>query len=123
MYDNKSVLEQMHYALMVQVMRVNGLAVLMDRPASGQSFRKMLYNIVIATDMGVHPRFMERFRQMVDGEVQDETEQRILVCQAIIKCADISNPVSIWFLRLLNVHSRALSEPAVYRVARVGYCA
>ena len=92
-YDDKSVLEQMHYALMVQVMRVNGLAVLVDRPCTGQYFRKMLYMIVIATDMSVHDVFMKRFQDMVSGEVHDETERRVLVCQAIIKCADISNPV------------------------------
>ena len=63
-------------------------------PKFGQVFRKLLLNIVIATDMGVHNQFMERFRQMVDGHVPDELERRILVCQALIKCADISNPVS-----------------------------
>ena len=92
----------MHYALMVQVMRANGLGVLMDRPISGQGFRKMLYNIVIATDMSVHDRFMQGFRRMVDGHVETELERRILVCQAIIKCADISNPVRLEFLERIH---------------------
>ena len=92
-YDDKSVLEQMHYALMTSIMRTTGLAVLLDRPVSGQSFRKMMNMIVIATDMGVHAEFMERFQKMIDGAVEDELQRRVLVCQAIIKCADISNPV------------------------------
>lgn len=84
----------MHYALMMQIMRANGLAVLLDRPVSGQAFRKMMLMIVIATDMGVHNEFMQRFQKMIDGEITCELDRRVLVCQAIIKCADISNPVS-----------------------------
>ncbi|KAF7798462.1 hypothetical protein EIP86_009683 [Pleurotus ostreatoroseus] len=91
-YDDKSVLEQMHYSLMVQIMRANGIAVLVDRPSSGPTFRKLLLNIVIATDMSVHDKFMRRYQELVEGKVEDELERRILVCQAIIKCADISNP-------------------------------
>ena len=94
-YDDKSILEQMHYSLMVQIMRANGLRELIDRPVSGPLFRKTLLMIVIATDMGVHNQFMQRFQDMIDGKIKSEVDRRVLVCQAIIKCADISNPVSL----------------------------
>ncbi|KAI0656981.1 HD-domain/PDEase-like protein [Cubamyces menziesii] len=91
-YDDKSVLEQMHYSLILQIMRHNNLGFLLDRPASGPLFRKLLLGTVLATDMGVHFDFMTEFRRLLDGADFPELKQRILVCQALIKCADISNP-------------------------------
>jgi hypothetical protein len=36
---------------------------------------------------------MVRFQQIVDGAEVDHWTMRVLVCQALIKAADISNPV------------------------------
>ena len=94
MYDDKSVLEQMHYALILQIMRHNSLGFVLDRPASGASFRKLLLGTVLATDMGVHFDFMAEFESFLQGADFPDLKKRILVCQALIKCADISNPVS-----------------------------
>ncbi|KAG1862710.1 hypothetical protein DFJ58DRAFT_700232 [Suillus subalutaceus] len=89
-YDNKSALEQMHCALLIQAMRHHGLGKLLDRPDSG--FRKMLAGIVLATDMSVHYQFMRDFQSLVDGKEYSLDRRQLLLCQAIIKCADISNP-------------------------------
>ncbi|KAI0725328.1 HD-domain/PDEase-like protein [Fomitopsis betulina] len=91
-YDDKSVLEQMHYSLILQIMRHNGLASLLDRPGSGQAMRKLLLGTVLATDMSVHAEFMANFQELVAGHDVGEHKRRVLVCQALIKCADISNP-------------------------------
>lgn len=84
----------MHYSLIMQIMRHNNLGFLLDRLPSGSSFRKLLLGAVLATDMGVHFDFMSEFRSLVSGADFPELKRRILVCQALIKCADISNPVS-----------------------------
>lgn len=89
-YDNKSALEQMHCALLIQAMRHHGLGKLLDRPDSG--FRKILAGIVLATDMSVHYQFIRDFQSLVDGREYHLDRRRLLLCQAIIKCADISNP-------------------------------
>lgn len=89
-YDNKSALEQMHCALLIQAMRHHGFGKLLDRPDSG--FRKVLAGIVLATDMGVHYQFIRDFQSLVDGREYSLDRRRLLLCQAIIKCADISNP-------------------------------
>lgn len=89
-YDNKSALEQMHCALLIQGMRHHGLGKLLDRPDSG--FRKMLAGIVLATDMSVHYQFIRDFQSLVDGREYSLDRRQLLLCQAIIKCADISNP-------------------------------
>ncbi|KAI0676581.1 HD-domain/PDEase-like protein [Trametes maxima] len=91
-YDDKSVLEQMHYSLILQIMRHHNLGRLLDRPVAGPQFRKLLLGTVLATDMGIHFDFMTEFRRLVEGADFPELKKRILVCQALIKCADISNP-------------------------------
>jgi hypothetical protein len=93
MYDNKSALEQLHYALLVQAMRHHGLGKLLDGPDSGRRFRKVLAGIVLATDMVVHYDFMRDFTSLVTGGDYSLPQRQLLLCQAIIKCADISNPV------------------------------
>jgi 3'5'-cyclic nucleotide phosphodiesterase len=94
-YNDKSALEQMHLALLLRVMRHHGLGHLLDRPDSGPSLRKLLLSTVLATDMSVHNAFMSRLKAFVDGEDISLEQRKILICQAMIKCADISNPVSI----------------------------
>jgi hypothetical protein len=68
-----------------------------------KSFKKLLYSTVLATDMSIHFNWIKRFidygkRMRADGVQSlakpEEDEARILLSQAIIKCADISNPVS-----------------------------
>lgn len=90
----KSPLEQMHSSLIMQLMRHHGLGYLLDRPKSGPNFKKLLAMTILATDMSVHADFMANYRNMVNGPIcTDSLDQKILVCQALIKCADISNPV------------------------------
>ncbi|KAH9946868.1 HD-domain/PDEase-like protein [Amylocystis lapponica] len=91
-YDDKSALEQMHYSLLLQIMRHNGLGSLVDRPHSGPSFRKLLLATVLGTDLGIHVGFMAAFQGLLSGRDVSEHERKVLVCQALIKCADISNP-------------------------------
>ncbi|KIP06366.1 hypothetical protein PHLGIDRAFT_119069 [Phlebiopsis gigantea 11061_1 CR5-6] len=89
----KSPLEQMHSSLILQLMRHHGFGYLLDRPKSGPCFKKLLAMTILATDMSVHAEFMTNYRNMVTGPIRaDSLEQKILVCQALIKCADISNP-------------------------------
>ena len=83
----------MHYALLLQIMRYNGLGDLLDRHYSGVRVRKLLSAAVLATDMSVHFDFMKSFASLVNGTGVSLAERTTLMCQALIKCADISNPV------------------------------
>jgi hypothetical protein len=78
-----------------------------------RGFRKSLYATVVSTDMSLHFSWIKEFRLLgkrlresdaelaVEDEVNGvdllptEDENRIMICQAIIKCADISNPVRL----------------------------
>ena len=78
---------------------------------TGTEFRSLLVKTILSTDMGVHFQWWSRFedllhrlnrdREEADGlsKVTEEVDSqtRLLLCQALMKCADISNPVSISF--------------------------
>ncbi|KAF5371741.1 hypothetical protein D9758_003600 [Tetrapyrgos nigripes] len=65
-----------------------------------RSIRRLLYDTVLATDMSVHQGWMAQFNGVlgdleagrVGTDEEDLWRRRVLMCQAIIKCADISNP-------------------------------
>jgi hypothetical protein len=43
--------------------------------------------------MNIHCDFMRDFESLVIGKECSLPQRQLLLCQAIIKCADISNPV------------------------------
>lgn len=92
LYDHNSPLEQLHYTLLLHILRRQGFSFLLDNSHSTPHFRKLLAETVLATDMRVHAQFMERFQQVVNGAEVDHWTKKVLVCQALIKAADISNP-------------------------------
>ena len=83
----------MHCQLLLRVMRCHGLETLIDSPDNGHRIRKLLWETVVATDMSVHDQFMEDFRCAITGEIKPLTRRQTIICQAVLKCADISNPV------------------------------
>lgn len=92
-YDHKSALEQMHCAFLLPLMKRHGFGHLLGQSSISISFKRLLLDTVLATDMGVHANFMQRFSHLMeDPQKFDVTQARTLICQALIKCADISNP-------------------------------
>ncbi|KAJ3543261.1 hypothetical protein NMY22_g3212 [Coprinellus aureogranulatus] len=91
-FDGRSALEQLHCQLLLRVMRLHGLGVLLDDPADGVRFKKLLLQAVLATDMSVHGDFMQRFQQELSGHREPLFQRQVLACQALLKNADISNP-------------------------------
>lgn len=112
MYDDKSALEQMHCALLLQLMRKHGLGHLVltsteaARCSGSESgchgngeFRKLLVQTVLITDMVLHFDWMGKMKELAKDVQSGDTSRRaldeikLLICQALIKCGDISNPV------------------------------
>lgn len=68
-------------------------------PAS--AFRQLLVQTVLITDMGLHFDWMNKLRALASDveksgidAVAGRADVKQLICQALIKCGDISNPVS-----------------------------
>lgn len=102
LYNDNSVLEAFHCAAFSQILRRYWPAAFKDR-----QLRKLLISSILATDMGVHQKFMERLGYLqekfyangksVDGwKPQDKEIYKTLVCGLLIKCADISNVARPW---------------------------
>ena len=100
LYNDKSVLEAFHCAAFSQILRRYWPATFKDTPMRG-----LMINSILATDMGVHMKYMsdlgnlqERLHhnQGTEGwNAQTLDEYRVLTCALLVKCADISNVVSL----------------------------
>jgi len=101
LYNDRSVLESFHCAAYSQILRRYWPRAFADIP-----MRKLMINNILATDMGLHFKYMSDLGNLqqkvahdkgaVDGwnsKVQDE--QKDLTCGLLIKCADICNVVSL----------------------------
>lgn len=102
LYNDNSVLEAFHCAAFSQILRRHWPAAFKDK-----QLRKLLISSILATDMGVHQKFMERMGSLqekfhensrsIDGwKPQDMEMYKTLVCGLLIKCADISNVARPW---------------------------
>lgn len=113
-FDHKSALEQMHCAFLLPIMKHHGFGGLLAPSRSGgqSNFRRLLLDTVLATDMGVHKDFMDRFAHLMeDPQNFNVSEARTLLCQALIKCADISNPVCSAFAFYAQADCYGQSRP------------
>lgn len=99
LYNDTSVLESFHCAAYSQILRRYW-------PAAFESaqMRKLMISNILATDMGVHFKYMsemgdlqEKFKHnecQLDGwSIKVQETYRDLICGLLIKCADISNVV------------------------------
>lgn len=102
LYNDNSVLEAFHCAAFSQILRRHWPTAFKDK-----QLRKLLISSILATDMGVHQKFMERMGSLqekfyannksVDGwKPQDVEMYKTLLCGLLIKCADISNVARPW---------------------------
>lgn len=69
-------------------------------------FRKIVVNSILATDMSLHDEYVHKITDQAERikniDLTDKSaceKEKVLLCGALIKCADISNCVSfIYFL-------------------------
>lgn len=62
---------------------------------------------ILATDMSLHNDYVSKIKEQATRLQNrsattkvDEEQERLLLCSAIIKCADISNVVSVYIMRM-----------------------
>lgn len=121
LYNDRSVLESFHCAAYSQILRRYW-----PRAFEDIALRKLMINNILATDMGLHFRYMSDLGSLqqkvahdngvLDGwSVKVKEEQKDLTCGLLIKCADICNVVCLNYLPLtyhmLTLPRRASSRP------------
>lgn len=100
LYNDQSVLEAFHCAAYSQILRRHWPSAFEDK-----MLRKLLISSILATDMGVHYDYMQQLgnlqeriheSKVTEGWAPKDIEaNKVLACGLLIKCADISNVVSI----------------------------
>jgi hypothetical protein len=118
-FNHQSALENLHCQLLLRVMRYHGFGVLLDDPYDGFCLRRILLFSVLATDMSVHQDFMLRFKRMLDGESTSLCARQTLICEAILKNADISNPVRPSLDQKLLTKNSKIQK--IYRLVRLWF--
>ena len=116
LYNDNSVLEAFHCAAYSQILRRYWPVAFEDT-----DLRKLLITSILATDMGVHFKYMADLGNLqsklhhnkgTDGwSPQVLTEHKILTCGLLIKCADISNVVCYLQLQNLFATNQAQARP------------
>lgn len=100
LYNDKSVLESFHCAAYSQILRRHWKSAFADT-----AMRGLMISSILATDMGLHFKYMADLRNLQEKVYHNKgtegwsaqvlDEYRTLTCGLLIKCADISNVVSL----------------------------
>jgi hypothetical protein len=100
LYNDRSVLESFHCAAYSQILRRYW-----PQAFASSAMRKLMINNILATDMGLHFKYMSDLGNLQQKIAHDKgetdgwnakmkEEQKDLACGVLIKCADICNVVS-----------------------------
>uniref|UniRef100_A0A8D0G1G6 Phosphodiesterase n=1 Tax=Strix occidentalis caurina TaxID=311401 RepID=A0A8D0G1G6_STROC len=101
MYNDSSVLENHHLAVGFTLLQEENCDIFQNlNKTQRQSLRKMVIDIVLATDMSKHMNLLADLKTMVETKkvtssgvlLLDNYSDRIQVLQNMVHCADLSNP-------------------------------
>ncbi|XP_038628104.1 cAMP-specific 3',5'-cyclic phosphodiesterase 4C isoform X4 [Tachyglossus aculeatus] len=101
MYNDASVLENHHLAVGFKLLQEENCDIFQNlSPKQRQSLRKMVIDMVLATDMSKHMNLLADLKTMVETKkvtslgvlLLDNYSDRIQVLQNMVHCADLSNP-------------------------------
>jgi len=100
-YNDESVLENHHLAVAFKLIQDNNCDILASlSKKQRQSIRKMVIDMVLATDMSKHMSLLADLKTMVETKkvagsgvlLLDNYNDRIQVLQNMVHCSDLSNP-------------------------------
>ncbi|XP_049733390.1 cAMP-specific 3',5'-cyclic phosphodiesterase 4C isoform X1 [Elephas maximus indicus] len=101
MYNDASVLENHHLALGFKLLQTENCDIFQNLSAKQRlSLRRMVIDMVLATDMSKHMNLLADLKTMVETKkvaslgvlLLDNYSDRIQVLQNLVHCADLSNP-------------------------------
>lgn len=101
MYNDESVLENHHLAVGFKLLQEDNCDIFQNlSKRQWQSLRKMVIDMVLATDMSKHMTLLADLKTMVETKkvtssgvlLLDNYSDRIQVLRNMVHCADLSNP-------------------------------
>ncbi|KAL1377939.1 hypothetical protein pipiens_015917 [Culex pipiens pipiens] len=101
MYNDESVLENHHLAVAFKLLQNEECDILRNvQKKQRQTFRKMVIDMVLSTDMSKHMTLLADLKTMVETKkvagsgvlLLDNYTDRIQVLENLVHCADLSNP-------------------------------
>ena len=101
MYNDESVLENHHLAIAFKLLQNESHDIFFNLgKKQRQIIRKMIIDMVLATDMSKHMSLLAELKTMVESKkvsgsgfiVLESYQDRIRVLQNMLHCADLSNP-------------------------------
>ncbi|XP_055587772.1 cAMP-specific 3',5'-cyclic phosphodiesterase isoform X6 [Uranotaenia lowii] len=101
MYNDESVLENHHLAVAFKLLQNEDCDILRNiQKKQRQTFRKMVIDMVLSTDMSKHMSLLADLKTMVETKkvagsgvlLLDNYTDRIQVLENMVHCADLSNP-------------------------------
>ena len=101
MYNDESVLENHHLAVAFKLLQADERNIFSHLTAKQiKNLRKMVIDMVLATDMSKHMQLLADLKTMVESKkvtgnniiMLESYDDRIQVLQNMIHCADLSNP-------------------------------
>ncbi|KAK6731440.1 hypothetical protein RB195_007731 [Necator americanus] len=103
LYNDHSVLENHHVALAFQLTLQQNSNVNIFSNLSREEFTAMrhaMVEMVLATDISRHFEYLVKFSKMNLVDVPDDARDgnSLIICNMLVKCADISNPTREWSL-------------------------
>ncbi|KAI8090688.1 hypothetical protein BDF21DRAFT_333304, partial [Thamnidium elegans] len=100
LYNDNSVLESFHAMSFFHLLKEHCFSQLIDLRANPEYsiFRKIVVNSILATDMSMHDEYVHKITDQAERikniDLTDKSaceKEKVLLCGALIKCADISN--------------------------------
>lgn len=99
LYNNNSVLENHHWRFALCIFKESNLFDHLSEDIF-DDMKRQLKHLILATDIARQNEYLTRFRNLTSSDQFDmqNTEDRALVLQMALKCADLGNPCRPWLI-------------------------
>lgn len=99
LYNNQSVLENHHWRFASSIFKESQLFDHFD-PKVYDEMKLQMKQLILATDIARQNEYLKRFKELTISKTfsMDNTDDRALVLQMALKCADLGNPCRPWLI-------------------------
>lgn len=99
LYQNNSVLENHHWRFALCIFKESKLFDHLEAPML-EDMKQQLKQLILATDIARQNDYLKRFKALTNSNKfsMSNTDDRALVLQMALKCADLGNPCRPWLI-------------------------